>query len=121
MPARDDHLKQARHNETFYATVDKLAFKDWAITVLFYTGLHYIDAFLAQRRNIHPTIHKTRDNLVATVVELKPIFNDYSFLKNASFNARYMPPTRFTDRNVDDLENRHLAKIKTEIGRYLTV
>lgn len=121
MPARDDHLDQARHNARFYATVDKSAFKDWAITVLFYIGLHYIDAFLAQKRNLHPPIHKTRDNLVATVAELRPIAINYFALKNGSFNARYMPPTRFTDKNVDDLENQHLARIKAELGQHVTI
>lgn len=121
MPARDDHLNQARHNAHFYTTVDKSAFKDWAITVLFYTGLHYIDAFLAQRANLHPPIHKARDNMVTTVAELRPIASDYFALKNGSFNARYMPPTRFTDKNVFDLESRHLARIKAEMGRYVAV
>jgi len=121
MPARDDHLDQARHNEQFYAVVDKSAFKDWAITVLFYTGLHYIDAFLAQRANLHPPVHKIRDNMVTRVAELRPIAPDYFALKNGSFNARYMPPTRFTEKNVADLETTHLARIKAEIGRYVPV
>ena len=121
MPARDDHLAQARHNAQFYAAVDKSAFKDWAITILFYTGLHYIDAFLAQRANLHPPINKARDNMVTTVAELKPIAPDYFALKNGSFNARYMPPTKFTDKHVSDLETTHLARIKTEMSRYVAV
>lgn len=121
MPARDDHISQARHNVRFYATIDKRAFKDWAVTVLFYVGVHYIEAFLAQRRNIHSAKHKERDNMVSTVSELKPIVANYFALKNGSFNARYMPPTRFTDQYVEDLENQHLAKIRSEIGRYVTI
>ena len=119
MPARDDHINQARHNVRFYTTIDKFTFKDWAATVLFYTALHYIDAFLDQIRNIHPITHKSRDKLLATVTELRPIFPAYSALKNASFNARYFPPVIFTDQYVNDLEVRHLARIKVELGRYL--
>lgn len=121
MPARDDHIEQARHNARFYATINKSAFKDWAVTVLFYTGLHYIDAFLAQKRNIHPSQHKARDNAVAMVAELKPIYGNYSALKNASFNARYIPPVSFTEKYVDELEKVHLAKIKAELGRYVSI
>jgi hypothetical protein len=122
MPQRDQHLDQARHNAKFYATVDKKAFKDWAITVLFYTGLHYIDAFLAQQRAaVHPQTHKVRDNAVAMVAELRPIYANYAALKNASFNARYAPPIGFTDAHVGDLENKHLAKIKTELSKYLKI
>jgi hypothetical protein len=121
MPARDDHLEQARHNVQFYASIDRTVFKDWAVTVLFYTGLHYIDAFLAEKRSIHPPKHKQRDTLVSTVTELRPILADYFALKNGSFNARYMPPTRFTDQYVSNLENQHLARIKSQIGRFVTI
>lgn len=121
MPSRDEHLAQAKHNARFYGSFDRSVFKDWAVTVLFYTSLHYIDAFLAHRANIHPVKHKTRDNAVGTVAELKPIFGHYSALKNASFNARYMPPTQFTDNHVVALENTHLAKIKAAIGQHIQI
>jgi hypothetical protein len=124
VPARDDHVNQARHNARFYAALDKSSFRDWAATVLFYTSVHYIDAFLAQKANIHPTVHKTRDNAVALVSELKPIYIDYNVLKNASFNARYNPPsglTGFTDKYVASLENTHLAKIRNEVARYVSL
>ena len=120
MPARDDHLNQARHNARFYATVDKVVYKDWAATVLFYIGLHYIDAVLALK-GIHPDIHKTRDNAVGRVAELRPVYGNYSALKNASFNARYKPPIRFTDNYVNELEMTHLARVRTEAARYVHV
>jgi len=60
-------------------------------------GIFGLDAYLAQRRNLHPPIHKTRDNLVTTVSELRPIASITSRSKNGSFNARYMPPTGFTE------------------------
>jgi len=123
MPARDDHLHQAHHNVTFYASIDKAAFKDWAATSLFYAALHYIDAFLAHKRNIHPPKHKERDNLVATIAELKPISTSYYALKDGSFNARYIPGMagKFTDRYIGELETIHLVKIRTELGQYIAV
>ncbi|MGH7331871.1 MAG: hypothetical protein ACREKS_03810 [Candidatus Rokuibacteriota bacterium] len=119
MPLRDDHLGQARHNAQFYATIDKATFRDWAITVLFYTGLHYIDAVLAGN-NIHPSKHNMRDKPVTTVKELRPIAIDYFALKNRSFNARYEPPTKYTDKDVSDSEG-HLARIRAEMGRHVPI
>jgi hypothetical protein len=119
LPARDDHLQQARHNTAFLDSIDKRKYRDWAVTVTFYVGLHYIDAFLAHSANVHPPKHKQRDNLVASVKELRPIFADYSALKSGSFNARYMPPTSFTDGDVRRLIDQHLGRIKTEVAKYL--
>lgn len=121
MPTRDEHVSQARHNARFYATIDQGQFKDWAVTVLFYVALHYVDALLAQIANIHPPIHGVRDNWMSKVAELKPIYSHYRALKTASHNSRYIPPTSFTNTYVQQLENTHLAKIKSQIGRYLTV
>lgn len=120
MPARDDHLNQARHNVRFYTTIDRVTYKDWAATVLFYISLHYIDAVLALK-GIHPDIHKTRDNAVARVSELRRIYGNYSALKNASFNARYKPPLQFTDQYINELEGTHLARVRTEVSRYVQV
>ncbi len=91
------------------------------MTVLFYTGLHYIDALLAEKGNIHPTKHPTRDNAVWMIAELRPIYGNYRALKNASYAARYDPPTRFTDKNIDDLEKRDLASIRSVVGRYIAI
>ena len=120
MPTRDEHLGQARHNAEFYTTINRSRYKDWAATVLFYTGLHFIDAVLAIK-NIHPGAHPTRDNAVNSVSELKPIFGHYAALKNASFNARYKPPTMFTQGQITELETKHLAAVKAEAARYVPV
>ena len=85
MPRRDDHINQSRHNADFYATIDKTRFRDWAITALFYIGLHLIDAVLAEKRNVHPSKHSARSDEVANTPELRPVYSDYEFLKNASF------------------------------------
>jgi hypothetical protein len=123
LPSREDHLKQARHNSEFYDSIDKSLFPDWAVTVLFYTALHYIDSFLAQIKpppGIHPLKHQVRDNAVALVAELKPIFANYSFLKNQSFNARYkvLP---FNAARVTECETKHLHVILAQIRRHMTM
>ena len=121
MPSRDEHLEQARHNTKFRATIDKVAFKDWTATVIFYTAIHYIDAVLATKGNIHPSNHPTRDQAVAASTELKPIYTHYAKLKNTSYNARYKPPTLFTTGQINELETEHLAKILAAVGQYVTI
>ncbi len=120
MPARDDHLAQARHNTRFYSAIDRAEFRDWAVTILFYVGLHYVDALLANK-GIHPSQHKVRDNAISRVAELRPIYVHYSALKNASFNARYIPPCTYSDTYVSRLETNHLAKVKAEVSRYIVI
>jgi len=121
VPSRDEHLDQARHNSTFYAAIDKSTYKDWAATILFYTGLHYLDAVLADRENKHPLNHPTRDRAVFDSAELKPVYGHYSALKNASYNARYKPRTLFTIGQINQLETTHLATIRNRVGQYVTI
>ncbi len=49
-----EHLRQARHNETLAPQLGSppLEAYDWAITVLFYTALHFVDAYLLQQHGI---------------------------------------------------------------------
>ena len=122
MPNRDEHLAQATHNTRFYNSFDKATYSDWAATVLFYTGLQYIDAFLATRGGgIHPGRHAVRDNLVNTVAELRPIAVDYLKLKSSSETARYFPSARFPPEHVRKLEQVHLSRIATELRKYVRV
>lgn len=85
--------------------------------------MHFIEAFLADRRNIHSSDHKMRDNAVFSVAELKPIYKSYATLKDASFNARYMPPAGlgYTEAVIDALANTHLANIQAQIGRHIRI
>ncbi len=48
MPSTEAHLAQADHNKQFLAefpSADK--YRDWFVTVCFYTALHFVDAALA--------------------------------------------------------------------------
>lgn len=102
------HQKQADHNyqllkENIFPDPcgnKNVDYKDWNITILFYTALHYVQAYLSKnssslgyrtefgshhdRNNYLARISMT-DHLLAKVVE------DYITLCNASFLARYNP------------------------------
>ncbi len=118
MPKLEDHLSQAQHNFKFYQSIDTHIYSDWAATALFYTALHYIDAFLAVKQ-IHPGKHDVRDKLVNSLAELKGLYPSYSHLKNQSRNARYIPPTSLSIGDILQLENEHLSAIRDEVGKLL--
>lgn len=104
MPERQEHLNQSAHNIDFATTIDGTRHSDWLATVLFYAALQQIDAFLA-KSNIHPPSHDVRDRIIGKTRELKPLAKQYWQLKNASRNARYYPPTRYTPKQLEGLRD----------------
>jgi hypothetical protein len=90
VPNLNDHIERAEANESFARSLDQSQpfYVDWAITILFYAALHYIDAYLAVK-SFHPANHPVRDNAIDNNGSLKPIFNDYRRLKDVSEAARY--------------------------------
>src|SRR5271157_3491799 len=88
MPAERDHLAQARHNESFYQTINRTTFPDWIVTTLFYCSLHYIDACLARKR-VHPRLHSARENDLRNFADLDELTYHYVMLRSASRRCRY--------------------------------
>jgi len=90
MPDKEAHLKKAKHNERFYASLDTKGtpYKDWVVTGVFYTALHLIDAYLATQ-NIHPFSHGMRDDWVKKNRELDKVWLDYRDLKEFRMKASY--------------------------------
>jgi hypothetical protein len=90
MPSTKDHIKQAKHNEHFFSSLDleKTAFKDWVVTGVFYAALHWIDAYLTVR-NTQPKAHFQRDDWAKKDRKLDPIWPDYRDLKNFRGRASY--------------------------------
>lgn len=112
MPAENIHLAQAGKNERFYKTFDLATteFLDWAVTGLFYSALHYIDAYLAIK-NYHPSKHEFRTPLVGREAKLRIIFRDYRRLKDESEAARYRVK-KFKRKEVEDLESKRFKRVK---------
>ena len=96
-----EHLQQARHNEALASQLSSppLAAYDWAITVLFYSVLHFVDAYLLQRYGIEPKGHTAaRDRRTGQRIpgrndyvrqHLPQIAPAYQLLYSASRRARY--------------------------------
>jgi len=120
MPGKSDHVRKAQHDERFVASfdLDSTPYLDWVITALFYSGLHYVEAYFATR-SLHSADHRTRDSAVQRDPNLKQLYNDYSELKNFSINARYYM-VQFTAEEVRDLQPR-LDAIRRHVSPYLTV
>ena len=93
MPSKEQHVEQASKNERFYNSfdLDKTEFLDWAVTALFYSLLHYVDAYLAVKgvKGYHPKSHANRTPLVSMESNLKQIYSKYRRLKDESELARY--------------------------------
>jgi hypothetical protein len=120
MPAENLHLAQAQKNERFYSTFDlsTTEFLDWAVITLFYSSLHYIDAYLAKAQNYHPLTHSKRTPLVAREFRLKVIYSDYRKLKDESEAARYQIK-KFKLEEVGNLEKGQFERIKHHLLKLL--
>ena len=91
MPGENDHHEQALNNVLFFQSFDlpSTPFRDWAVTALFYSALHFVDAYLATCNapiagrpplltgGHHPNSHFDRDQKVANEPFLSEIWNEY--------------------------------------------
>ena len=94
MPSEQEHNRQANHNEQVFQRLDSINIIDWAITVMFYTALHKVDAYLS-RLSIHPRKHTSgdptslgRNDYISQMFPLNESMQ-YQRLYNASINSRY--------------------------------
>jgi len=90
------HVDKAKNNEDFYIShsLETSKFNGWAITILFYVLLHYVDAVLKQDDSLHinyrdPNGHGTRSMAVAKCSKLDPIALFYKTMYERSIEARY--------------------------------
>ena len=87
MPTREQHRLQAKDNEDLCRRlVGSRRHLDWAVTALFYSALHYVDAAL---HPVHPRNHAQRNHLLSRHPELRPVFPQYRLLYQRSLKTRY--------------------------------
>ena len=85
-------------------------YTEWEVVMLFYSALHYVDAFLATR-GLHPQSHFERKDLVASLTSLARY---YEILFKRSMNARYHL-YQFTPQEVDRIRNGAFRRVKEEV------
>lgn len=83
------HLKQWNHNRDFLAQIDP-RFPDWAVTVIFYTALHAIDALLKHDKVPRITTHVTRNQVLVEINRYSKIWENFQPLYGLSQTVRYM-------------------------------
>lgn len=115
MPSRDEHVLKAEGNEAFAGTIEPTsqARIDWKLVVLFYTAMHYVEAYLAKNMQMHLRSHTTRDSYVSKESNLKKVRVSYGHLKFYGYNARY-EIDGFTIKDVQDAVG-YLTQLKTEL------
>lgn len=116
MPTIRQHYNKALYNEKFF-DYSKHDYPDWAITGIFYSAVHLIEAFLASK-GIHVEDHKERARHIALLKELKPLFQYYRALYDYSVNARYKLYS-FSVESISDSYERFFLPIKNEITKQL--
>jgi hypothetical protein len=94
MPTKDEHLRQARHNEAFLGTFDlaQSVYLDWAATAAFYSALHYLRALMSRLNYTNISGYGDMDRAFERLAILKRnpgIHDSYRQLKDDSRSARY--------------------------------
>ena len=90
MPARDDHLAVARHNEELFSRLIEDyqdTYADWAVTVLFYAAVHYGRALLAHHGCPTITSHGTFGAEFHQLTQNRRLYGMYRWLKDESEHA----------------------------------
>ena len=124
MPSEHKHISRAQNNEQFYSSfnLSTTPFIDWAVTALFYSSLHYLDAYFATypAGGMHPHSHAARDFHVARDSFTKNLYSSYRELKDRSEDARYNLIS-FNPTSVAILEIQDFQKIRNSIRGHLAL
>jgi hypothetical protein len=117
VPSKDEHLRQAQHNEGYLATFDLAAtpYLDWAVTAVFYTALHYLRALMSSLGYAGITSYGDMDKAFDRFAVLKQnpaIYADYRSLKDDSWSARYNM-WRPSPADVVDLRDNEFERIRS--------
>ena len=124
------HIDKAKRNEIFYqahnmSSMDSSTFNEWAVVVLFYIIMHYIDAVLSQDTLLsddmrdpgkHPARHQAVRNCSSMTVRTRRM---YMGLYHRSIEARYQRicfPDNFI-QNLETLQFKPLQQyLRTQLG-----
>lgn len=112
---KEGHLSKAFNNEIFLNTFDlnKTKHLDWAITVMFYSALHYVDAYLATKNILKVEGHPERRRHVERY--LTPLSKSYNRLNEIGEDARYEIDFKITPDLAEDFKTKRYSYIKSYI------
>jgi hypothetical protein len=87
MPSFIDHSEHSRHNLAFLNSFFLKKFNDWAVTVMFYTGVHMTEAILDKDSSVHSQGHRERTGNVTNLASFPA--NAYKALERKAHDSRY--------------------------------
>ena len=143
MPSYQAHLYQAQHNEGLLSELmASLSYKDWLVTVAFYSAIHYVEAAFFNNPAIghtdtsiptDPNTGRWRDAPHIWRMKLlekhyaKDVWKGFRSLYNASWVARYLlrprgiavttdAQTHWSDDEARDFVDVDLSNIKNALG-----
>ncbi len=117
------HLDQWQHNRTFLQSIEPL-YPDWAVTAVFYTALHAVDALLTGDKVPGIVSHETRNRALMHTNRYAKIWDRYQPLHDLSRTIRYLAqPGRWVpwERIESDVVRRHLYPIEQSVQKLLNV
>ncbi len=114
MPSKTKHISIATKNERLFEYLDDSPFSEWAATGLFYSLLHYIEAYLADRSSHHSASHSDREPWMERISDLRTIYGKYRYLKDQSRQGRYFS-LRFTSDEVEKLNSDYFQPAKSHL------
>lgn len=120
MPSQTRHVAKARENERLSETLQDTPFTDWSVTTMFYSALHWVDAWLAaQPVPAHPQSHVQRNQFVNQSAFLRQQRRNYRELQDRSLDARY-ECVSFLPSKVEELRTDAFSPLKRHIETALT-
>jgi hypothetical protein len=119
LATEDQHLSQFEHNQ---AVAQRLALStdfDWAMTALFYAGLHLMQAYLV-RIGVTAETHIQRERQILMIPELSPLMDAYRMLRDHSEDARY-ECRAFSREEFEAIRGGTFASVVTHVQSLLGV
>ena len=107
------HLDGAGHNKALATSLLGQGEASWAAVLAFYSALHYIDAYLADR-GFRAGDHQRRSHYISTLRDLGPVGDPYRRLEVRAWWVRY--ELRVLDKaEVEALINKDLQQIEEHV------
>src|SRR5688572_3865517 len=89
--SKDEHLLKAKRNKAFALAIQPLnsTMCGWCVTILFYSALHFVQAYLVTRGMSSDIKHEERKRCIRDDASLRSIWPDYDDLAALAHKARY--------------------------------
>lgn len=110
---RDHHLNQTRRNYRLYGEL-QANYVDWAATVLFYTVVHFIEAWLLDHVQTSSGSHVGMANRLTRLGIPHEVYDAYEYLRELSETARYRRWTSVLDHACLEAVHEHEYRLLCE-------